>query len=388
MVKARTDPLATASVATPLNQEPIGEQGGLNLYGFCGNNAVNRWDYLGQHSWAEQIAQSIWHFENLMQERALTPEEWAEYGYYQEQRGMVDAYEISVNTPSLGGGGAFATFNAMFDALHAQNEQAQAAEAREKAARDAIARSLTSVEALAAAWNGTGSLPTYTVTYDPEHGVSSGWVGGQRVGYLYDSGFGSTLDQITQRWSDFTPSTPSNPNAEPSAPNSIAAAVNQTIASGHLTAASGNTLYSDGTIPFVSRGDEAAAAGEGGAASTTATSQPGYWDRYAQHVENYAITLPAVASVIGVVGGSIPKTWVGRQFGPNPLTSFVRGIFGSNPVTTAPIVRQFIVPVISVASAAVGGYNTGVLLSGFVYAAFPGSNGLPPPPVVRKEPGT
>jgi hypothetical protein len=40
------------------------------------------------------------------------------------------------------------------------------------------------------------------------------------VGYLYDSGFGSTLDQITQRWSDFTPSTPSSPNAEPSAPNS------------------------------------------------------------------------------------------------------------------------------------------------------------------------
>ncbi|MDI1334588.1 MAG: hypothetical protein PSU94_00260, partial [Lacunisphaera sp.] len=30
-----------------LNQDPIAEQGGLNLYGFCGNNGVNRWDYLG-----------------------------------------------------------------------------------------------------------------------------------------------------------------------------------------------------------------------------------------------------------------------------------------------------------------------------------------------------
>jgi RHS repeat-associated protein len=30
-----------------VNRDPIEEQGGLNLYGFCGNNAVNRWDYLG-----------------------------------------------------------------------------------------------------------------------------------------------------------------------------------------------------------------------------------------------------------------------------------------------------------------------------------------------------
>jgi RHS repeat-associated protein len=30
-----------------INRDPIEEQGGINLYGFCGNNAVNRWDYLG-----------------------------------------------------------------------------------------------------------------------------------------------------------------------------------------------------------------------------------------------------------------------------------------------------------------------------------------------------
>ena len=30
-----------------INRDPIEEQGGLNLYGFCGNNSVNRWDYLG-----------------------------------------------------------------------------------------------------------------------------------------------------------------------------------------------------------------------------------------------------------------------------------------------------------------------------------------------------
>lgn len=32
-----------------LNQDPISEQGGLNLYAFCGNNGVNRWDHLGMY---------------------------------------------------------------------------------------------------------------------------------------------------------------------------------------------------------------------------------------------------------------------------------------------------------------------------------------------------
>ena len=31
-----------------LSRDPIGERGGLNLYGFAGNDGVNRWDYLGQ----------------------------------------------------------------------------------------------------------------------------------------------------------------------------------------------------------------------------------------------------------------------------------------------------------------------------------------------------
>ncbi|MEJ1974198.1 MAG: RHS repeat-associated core domain-containing protein [Lacunisphaera sp.] len=31
-----------------INKDPIEEMGGLNLYAFCSNNGVNRWDYLGQ----------------------------------------------------------------------------------------------------------------------------------------------------------------------------------------------------------------------------------------------------------------------------------------------------------------------------------------------------
>lgn len=30
-----------------LGRDPIEEKGGLQLYGFCGNNSINLWDYLG-----------------------------------------------------------------------------------------------------------------------------------------------------------------------------------------------------------------------------------------------------------------------------------------------------------------------------------------------------
>lgn len=36
-----------------LSRDPIEERGGLNLYAFCGNDGVNRWDYLGQLSLKE-----------------------------------------------------------------------------------------------------------------------------------------------------------------------------------------------------------------------------------------------------------------------------------------------------------------------------------------------
>ena len=32
-----------------ISRDPIEEQGGLNLYGFCGNDPINKWDYLGMN---------------------------------------------------------------------------------------------------------------------------------------------------------------------------------------------------------------------------------------------------------------------------------------------------------------------------------------------------
>ncbi len=40
----------SAELGRFINRDPIQEQGGLNLYGFCGNDGVNHWDYLGQWS--------------------------------------------------------------------------------------------------------------------------------------------------------------------------------------------------------------------------------------------------------------------------------------------------------------------------------------------------
>ncbi|MGH8569455.1 MAG: RHS repeat-associated core domain-containing protein, partial [Gammaproteobacteria bacterium] len=47
-----------------LGRDPIEESGGLNLYGFVGNNAVNRWDYLGMQprmeSWSDSMTWEGW----------------------------------------------------------------------------------------------------------------------------------------------------------------------------------------------------------------------------------------------------------------------------------------------------------------------------------------
>jgi RHS repeat-associated protein len=38
----------SSSLGRFINHDPIEEAGGINLYGFCGNNAIGKWDYLGQ----------------------------------------------------------------------------------------------------------------------------------------------------------------------------------------------------------------------------------------------------------------------------------------------------------------------------------------------------
>ncbi|MCO5067751.1 MAG: RHS repeat-associated core domain-containing protein [Kiritimatiellae bacterium] len=107
---------------------------------------------------------------------------------------------------------------------------------------------------------------------------------------------------------------------------------------------------------------------------------PAYWERYLQHVEAYSINVGPAAWAL--VGGLWPKSWAPATGGRppllgsgNPLTSVPRalGILGSGST----IVRAGAAG-IGIATVGVGFYNIGVFVSGFVYAAFPGSNGLEP----------
>jgi uncharacterized protein RhaS with RHS repeats len=50
------------------SRDPIGERGGLNLYGFVGNDGVNQWDLLGlkndkhiTHFWFPIVFNWIYH---------------------------------------------------------------------------------------------------------------------------------------------------------------------------------------------------------------------------------------------------------------------------------------------------------------------------------------
>ena len=42
-----------------LSTDPIGERGGLNFYGFCGNDPINKWDYLGMKPTKESGATEL-----------------------------------------------------------------------------------------------------------------------------------------------------------------------------------------------------------------------------------------------------------------------------------------------------------------------------------------
>ena len=44
-----------------INRDPIEEQGGINLYGFCSNDGVNKYDYLGMFTpWDDGTSSTIW----------------------------------------------------------------------------------------------------------------------------------------------------------------------------------------------------------------------------------------------------------------------------------------------------------------------------------------
>jgi len=70
-----------------INRDPSEESGGLNLYGFCGNNGINRWDRLGLDPWdAEEQLYAALHANDPIAiidtgTSDLTPEQLASIAY-------------------------------------------------------------------------------------------------------------------------------------------------------------------------------------------------------------------------------------------------------------------------------------------------------------------
>jgi RHS repeat-associated protein len=86
-----------------INRDPVEETGGLNLYGFCGNNSVNRWDMLGQTptviQWMDDDVDynrdAIREYHKTWQEQSngswYVPEDDAFYSFQYRQKSLSDA---------------------------------------------------------------------------------------------------------------------------------------------------------------------------------------------------------------------------------------------------------------------------------------------------------
>ena len=85
-----------------LNRDPIEEDGGLNLYSFCGNDAVNGWDYLGMwkisrkgNAWAIAKAKKGDTFESLASLVELDTSDYKDWAHTQDDTPKCDSeYKI------------------------------------------------------------------------------------------------------------------------------------------------------------------------------------------------------------------------------------------------------------------------------------------------------
>jgi RHS repeat-associated protein len=87
-----------------VNRDPIEEQGGLNLYAYCGNNGVSGWDYLGQDPIYVNGAASdysraadgtvYYDYGRVMNNRMQDPfsSRYGQAGYMDSGNGMVNTY--------------------------------------------------------------------------------------------------------------------------------------------------------------------------------------------------------------------------------------------------------------------------------------------------------
>lgn len=70
----------SAKLGRWISRDPLGESGGFNLYGYCGNDPVNRWDYLGMDSFLFGEGDRLMYTHELREARERANAYAADYG--------------------------------------------------------------------------------------------------------------------------------------------------------------------------------------------------------------------------------------------------------------------------------------------------------------------
>jgi len=99
------------------SRDPIGERGGVNIYGMVGNNAVGRWDYLGLECTEGDTKKEVESSIGVFNERGINVDKMINLA-----GGVIDDAEILAKIPNLGAAAqaaAFQSANAAADVIAA-----------------------------------------------------------------------------------------------------------------------------------------------------------------------------------------------------------------------------------------------------------------------------
>jgi len=124
------------------------------------------------------------------------------------------------------------------------------------------------------------------------------------------------------------------------APNSIASAVNQAIASGNLLASNNDGMFSDGSVPWVSRGGEAAAAGMGGMSSAPGSNTAflvGWLTGALPSQIIYGPNSKQTQDMMGSPGAAVMRTQFYAAGGQNVTVNYGTGQAAWDTIVTNPL---------------------------------------------------
>ena len=235
-----------------INKDPKEEAGGLNLYGFCGNDGVNHWDVLGMDPGGVHMFFGVAH------------PEWSDAQYWMNvnlsgQHGNSGIY----GSENLSGLSGLATSDGMMNSGNFDwDTTRQYFDPNAPQAGDSKSNTQTKTYVV--------DGKTYIVTNDTSSAPEGATlVGGATVALVTTTKEGQTGVDATGP-TDVAPTTVSSSGGLD--PSLVTAA----LAGGLQLASNNDGMFTDGSIPFVTKGggSEAAAVGEAGASTLNIAATP------------------------------------------------------------------------------------------------------------------